>query len=198
MKKTIFITGASGFIGKKLVCQLSENDLYNIRIAGRNSLYKPVNENINYHVVKNFYKYKEWKNILTGCDTIIHLASMVHFRGNQKLKSHQYNLVNTKITKRIADFASKSNVKRFIFISSAKVNGEHTEKNKSIDINMTPYPKDIYAISKYNAEKELIKISQSSKLEFVIIRPPLVYGPGVKANFLSLITLVKTRLPLPF
>lgn len=108
----------------------------------------------------------------------------------------EYERVNTLGTMRLAEMAAAANVKRFVFLSSVKVNGEETRDQPFVETD-TPGPLDPYAVSKLKAEDGLLRLHRQGKLSVVIIRPPLIYGPGVRANFLQLIRLVDYGLPLP-
>ncbi|PML45748.1 NAD-dependent epimerase/dehydratase family protein, partial [Vibrio sp. 10N.261.52.A1] len=109
-----------------------------------------------------------------------------------------YRDINTLGTLNLAKQAAEAGVKRFVFVSSIKVNGEFTEPGSAFLPNLDNIPKDPYGLSKYEAEVELTKLSKETGLEVVIVRPPLVYGPGVKANFLSMMRMVEKAIPLPF
>ena len=109
-----------------------------------------------------------------------------------------YRDINTLGTLNLAKQAAEAGVKRFVFVSSIKVNGEFTEPGSPFLPNLDNIPKDPYGLSKYEAEVALAKLSKETGLEVVIVRPPLVYGPGVKANFLSMMRMVEKGIPLPF
>lgn len=192
----ILVTGANGFVGTVLCRELSEK-VYNVKGAFRS--------------IENFSKYSDyieciavgevgpdtdWTDALDGVNSIIHLASRVHVMQDTSVNPlDEYRRINTKGTKRLAAMAAKSGVRKIIYLSTIKVNGEggalsYTELD-------TPAPEDPYGISKWEAEQALQKIAAETGLEVVIIRPPLVYGPGVKANFLSMLEFVKRGIPLP-
>jgi len=138
----------------------------------------------------------DWSDALTGVDTVVHLAARVHVMNDISSDPlSAFRQVNVAGTERLARMAAQAGVRRFIYISSVKVNGEGCEKPfTERDI---PVPEDPYGVSKWEAEQALQKISAETGLEVVIIRPPLVYGPGVKANFLSLFKIVVRGIPLP-
>lgn len=137
-----------------------------------------------------------WSQALKDADTVVHLAARVHVTREEPRKSlTAFSLINTGGTDRLARAAASSGVRRLVFVSTVKVNGEggdtpYTEKDE-------PGPEDPYAISKWEAEQALQEIADSTALEVVILRPPLVYGPNVKANFLELLKWVKRGVPLP-
>jgi len=138
----------------------------------------------------------DWSEVLIDVDTVVHLAARVHRPKENSLDSlASYRRVNVAGTKRLAQMAADCNVRRLIYISSIKVNGEgraqpYTEED-------TPEPADPYGVSKWEAEQILYEIADATGLEVVVLRPPLVYGPGVKANFLRLMEIVARGIPLP-
>lgn len=180
----ILVTGASGFIGKHLTNKLSKNNYTVITVTRRS--FPPISSTTN------------WFSILSkSIDTIIHLAARVHLmQDNATDPMAAYRETNTASTLNLAQQAADAGVRRFIFISSIKVNGE------GLDIpyteEMHPNPSDAYAVSKWEAEKGLLKIAQKTDMEIVILRPPLVYGDGVKANFLRMLQWINKGIPLPF
>ena len=187
----VAVTGSNGFVGKHLCRSLRESG-YQVR---------PIQRQLERHVfvIKDLTDIKNLNKALSGVDVIIHCASKVHSNQNlSKENIEKYNSINVKATEKIALQAVKANIKRFIFISSIKVNGELTKNRNSFTNKSNPNPHDLYAKSKLEAEQKLLEISNSTNLEVVIIRPPLVYGPEVGANFLSLIKLVDFGIPLPF
>ena len=132
----------------------------------------------------------DWTAALTACDAVVHLAARVHVMDDP---AHNplalYRATNTEATLNLARQAARAGVKRFVFISSIKVNGEGRDAPyRETDV---PAPDDAYAISKWEAEQGLQRIAADTGLEVVILRPPLVYGPGVKANFLRLMQMVQ-------
>jgi len=191
----ILVTGASGFIGRNLCLSLKDKG-YIIRAALRRNI--PNIPGVNEYVeVADIDESTDWLRALQGVDCVIHLAGRAHLMdehgGNPATVYHRVNALGTK---RLAEQAAQSGVKRFIFVSSVKVNGEgsrlpYTEKD-------VPRPQDAYGISKQEAEDLLSSIAAKTGLQKVILRLPLVYGPGVKANFKNLIKFVNTGLPLPF
>lgn len=138
-----------------------------------------------------------WEKALAGIDTVIHLAARVHIMEDTATDPlTEFRTVNTEGTKRLASEAARCGVKRLVFISSIKVNGEESPEAYS-ECSPTE-PTDPYGISKLEAELALRQIEAETGLEVVIIRPTLVYGPGVKANFLNMIKVIDSGLPLPF
>ena len=195
MSMKVFVTGATGFIGRNLCSFLKEKG-YFVRAAIRSNL-RDVSGVDEFIQVEDIDESTDWHHALVGVDTVIHLAARVHIMhevATDPLES--FRKINVLGTRHLARMAAKAGVKRFIFISSVKVNGEgalksYTEKD-------TPGPQDAYGISKREAEDSLIDIASKTGLEVVILRLPLVYGPGVKANFKNLIKLANSGIPLPF
>ena len=137
-------------------------------------------------------------NLLKEIDIVIHLAAQVHImEGTSMDVLEDYRIINSRATELLASEASTGGVRRFIFLSTIKVNGEETY-NRVMRVTDTPNPQDPYAASKHDAEIALRKIGEESEMEYVILRPPLVYGPGVRANFLRLLRIISLKYPLPF
>ncbi len=193
----ILVTGACGFIGAALCEKLS---FMGHRVCGTATSAEKlsgVSKWVRPLVIEQIGPATDWSDALINIDTIIHLASRVHIMRETATDSlSAYRCVNVEGTERLARKAAEAGVRRFVYISSIKVNGEGSSlPYKEVD---TPAPFDPYAVSKWEAEQLLHKISSESALEVVILRPPLVYGPRVRANFLSLLKLVSSGFPLPF
>ena len=193
--KKVLVTGANGFIGRNLCATLKEKG-YFIVGAVRNNV-RDVSGVDEYIQVGDINETTDWQQALVGVDTVIHLAARVHIMNDPADEPVEvFRKVNVLGTERLARMAAKAGVRRFIFISSVKVNGEgfqgaYTEKD-------VPAPQDAYAVSKLEAESILKKIANETGLQVVVLRLPLVYGPRVKANFRNLIKLASSGLPLPF
>jgi nucleoside-diphosphate-sugar epimerase len=139
----------------------------------------------------------DWRAALQGISSVIHLAGRAHvMRESASNPLAAYRETNVAGTRRLAEAAAEEGVKRFIFLSSIKVNGERTDLQPFRESD-EPRPEDAYGISKLEAERELNRIAAGSEMGITIIRPPLVYGPGVKGNFLSLMRAVHRGIPLP-
>ena len=139
-----------------------------------------------------------WHQALQGSQTVVHLAGRAHVMDEHARDSLQaFREANVRATLTMAEQAAHAGVRRFVFVSSIKVNGEQTAPGSCFSAQDTPSPSDAYALSKWEAEQGLKKMAQSTDMELVIIRPPLVYGPGVKGNVATLARLARSRLPLP-
>jgi UDP-glucose 4-epimerase len=139
-----------------------------------------------------------WREAFMGVDAVIHTAARVHQmhdRAEDPLK--EFCQINTQATRRLAQYATSSGVKRFIFLSSLKVNGEKTETSCPFTPTDLPNPHDPYSVSKLYAEQAIADIAHKTGMAYTIIRPPLIYGPGVKGNFASLMHWLKRGIPLP-
>lgn len=201
--QSILITGATGFVGSRLAGFLSSQfPEMELRLAVRrrpDELQVPSVLSVgSIEVVGDINPYTNWSNALIGVDVVIHLAARVHVMNDVVLDPiEEYRNANTLATSHLAGEAAKAGVKRFIYLSSIKVNGEETTPGQSYSEESTPAPIDPYGVSKWEAEQGLEKVCAQTGMEFVIIRPPLIYGPGVKANFEKLMGLVAKGMPLP-
>lgn len=188
----ILVTGANGFIGRRLCAFLVEEG-HQVRRAVR--LHDGLPDTVEFDESASP---AALAGALAGIDCIIHLAAAVHVMGKVDAKlGGIYQKTNVDYTRHLAQAARDVGVRRFVFVSSIKVCGERSggEPLREADAG---HPTDPYALSKWAAEQELRRIEQESGLEVVIVRPPLVYGPGVRANFLALLSAVSAGLPMPF
>lgn len=191
----ILITGATGFIGRSLVPALISAG-HEVRCAVYQKSDSIPADQVQ---IDRLELQPDWTDALAGIDIVIHLAAKAHITNKKRyLYPEEYSNVNSMATQCLANQAAKCNVKRFIFLSSIKVNGEFTPENSPFTEHSVAQPEDPYAQSKLSAEHHLWNISKTTGMEIVILRPPLVYGPHVKANFLKIIKLVDKGWPLPF
>ncbi len=192
----ILITGATGFIGRRLIQTLLAQTPHRIAVLTRQSA--PLPDAVQPIRIDAIDGDTDYGDRLTGFDVIVHLAARVHRLDDTHLSAYPaYKAINTDGTLNLARQAAAAGVRRFIYLSSIKVNGESTTPGHPFRADDPPQPSDPYAISKHEAERALALLSQETGLEYVIIRPPLVYGPGVKANFQRLLGMVRKGLPLP-
>lgn len=193
--QNILITGANGFVGRALCTELARQG-YTICgvVRDLSSTTGLQCELMEIHTIEN----ADWSSKFANIDVIVHLAARVHVMREVVSNSLElFRAINVDATLKIAREAANAGVKRFVYLSSIKVNGESTSKNKPFTEIDIPNPHDAYAISKHEAEQGLLLIAKQTGMKVVIIRPPLVYGPGVKANFASLGNILKHSLPLP-
>tara|TARA_Y100000389_G_scaffold141180_1_gene139025 strand:+ start:1181 stop:2125 length:945 start_codon:yes stop_codon:yes gene_type:complete len=193
----ILVTGGNGFIGKA-ICKNLKKKNYTINITSRRDVAINLN-GMKVYSINEINENTNWFEALDRVSCVIHCAAKTHVM--KKLKKNSlisFRRVNVQGTINLAKQAAACGVKRFIFLSSIKVNGERTDKSIKFKYNDIPKPEDSYGVSKWEAEKGLWKISKETGLEVVIIRAPLVYGPAVKGNLRRLIKLIQSRIPLPF
>lgn len=194
MTLSVLITGANGFVGQAL-CAKARARGYLIKGAVR-----PTQTLADVEVVTigDIDGDTNWQKALRGINVVVHLAARVHVMNEQANDPLQaFRKVNVAGTLNLAKQAAQAGVKRFIFISSIKVNGESTVLGKPFHADDAPMPIDAYGISKHEAEKALRQLASETGMEVVIIRPPLVYGAGVKANFYSMMRWLDRGVPLP-
>lgn len=206
----VLVTGPDGFVGSCLCRELLERGW---SVVGAVRKARPVSSAqtdytslkgkehscVRFVCVGDIGPATDWTAALEGIDAVVHLAARVHVMEDSASDSlDEYRNVNVEGTRRLAEASAVAGVKRFVFISSIKVNGESTDDmTGAFKESDTPNPEDPYGVSKWEAEGALREIGRRTSMAVVIIRPPLVYGPGVSANFLKLIKLVDSGFPLP-
>ncbi|MDQ8186277.1 SDR family oxidoreductase [Pelagicoccus sp. SDUM812002] len=191
------VTGASGFIGKAVAERLTDGK--NSTVAALRHYSTELPADVQQVIYAGLTEDQNWAPLLKGVEAIVHCAARVHvMTETAENPLNEFRKVNVEGTLRLARQAASAGVKRFIFLSSIKVNGESTPLGRPFKAGDMPAPRDPYGISKLEAELALQDLSKSSGLDIVIIRPVLVYGPGVKANFRQLIHFVSRGIPLPF
>ncbi|MFC7299252.1 UDP-glucose 4-epimerase family protein [Herminiimonas aquatilis] len=189
----VLVTGANGFVGCALRAELQKRSLP-FATAVRQKQAKTEYEE---YAVGTLNGKTDWTHALLGCNTVIHLAARVHvMQEDAQDPLAAFREVNVISTLNLAHQAIAAGVRRFVYVSSVKVNGEESGQLPFTPFD-SPAPGDPYGLSKWEAEQALCELAKKSDLELVIVRPPLVYGPGVRANFLRLLTFVKWGVPLP-
>ena len=193
----ILLTGASGFVGRILLQQLTLNAENEIRAAMRSKIFD-LQAATDIVVVGDIDADTKWQTALAGVDVVIHCAARVHIMNDQSVDPlMDFRKTNVEGSLNLARQAAAVGVQRFVYVSSVKVNGEQTPVGRPFTEEVVPAPADPYGRSKMEAEHGLLALARDTGLEVIVIRPPLVYGPGVKANFLRLIKAVQKGLPLP-
>jgi nucleoside-diphosphate-sugar epimerase len=189
----ILLTGATGFVGAALRQRLML-DQHSLVLVARQA--RADDDEV--MTVGELGPNTDWKRALNGCDVVIHLAARVHVMVERSINSaSEFHYVNMGGTANLARQAAIAGVQRFVFLSTIKVNGESTQPGHPFSADDIPAPKDPYGVSKYEAEEALKIIAEQTGMEVVIIRSPLVYGPGVKANFEAMMRWVACGFPLP-
>jgi len=189
------ITGAAGFVGGPLVERLHKERIWELAVTTRSAAASfPADVR---HFPIEITSETDWTAALDGVDVIVHLAARVHIMDDRAADPlTEFRQINTAATLNLAEQAARAGVKRLVFISSIKVNGE--ENDRPFRHDDTPMPVDPYGISKLECEIGLHEISARTGIEIIVIRPPLVYGPGARGNFALLVGLVRKKIPLPF
>ena len=193
----ILVTGASGFIGQSL-CSALLNDGFPVRAAVRSELPFLIAGGLEVVHIGELDAQTDWGNVCLDVDCVIHCAARVHIMNETEADAlAAYRAVNVDGTRRLAEQAAEMGVRRLIYLSSIKVNGEMTVSGDIFSPSDKVFPKDPYGISKWEAELILREVASQTGLEVVIVRPPLVYGPRVKGNFLSILRWLSYGIPLP-
>jgi nucleoside-diphosphate-sugar epimerase len=190
---TALVTGAGGFVGSALVQRLASDRRCRVRASSRRASTSG-SDGVEWVVGPELGPDADWRAQLAGVDVVVHLAARVHvMAGSGRMSDTEFRRVNTEGTRRLAEQAAAAGVRRLIFLSTVKVHGEAGLVNE----DSPALPCDAYAASKRDAEAAIREVARTTGLEVVIVRPPLVYGPGVKANVEALVTAVRRGLPLP-
>ena len=195
-RPVVLVTGAAGFVGSALARHLRSAD-FEVRATVRAAVPASLAEVQTWtgaHLEGGF----NWTAPLRGCDVVLHTAARVHvMRDAAADRLAEFRRANVTGTLRLAGEAARAGVRRFVFVSSVKVNGERTMRGKPFTPDDTPAPADPYGVSKHEAELGLFELAAATGLEVTIVRPVLVYGPGVKGNFGTLLRWLSRGAPLP-
>lgn len=192
----VLVTGATGFVGQALCRHLLDQGHKVVATYRRHPGELPCD----WHQIGDMDGATDWSGIMDSTiDAVIHLAARVHVMDDQDPDPlAAFRRANRDATRQLAQAAARHGVKRFVFLSSIKVNGEFTMPGAPFEAEVQSPPQDPYGLSKWEAEQALQEVAQEEGLEVCVLRPPLVYGAGVKANFLNLIKLADKALPVPF
>jgi nucleoside-diphosphate-sugar epimerase len=209
----IVVTGANGFVGQALIGKLAHDNLPARLIARHSRLDLNPNPIVIEHTNPNpnpnsqsthqldlghISANTDWSQALKDAQSVVQLASRSHVLNEQSADpATLYQQINVDSTLNLAQQAATLGVKRVVFVSTIKANGESTQLGAPFSVNDLPNPQDVYSLSKYQAECELKLIGQQTGMEIVIIQPPIVYGLGVKANFLNMMKRLSKGIPLP-
>lgn len=194
---TVLVTGANGFVGGPVCERLLEGG-WQVKGSVRSEKQAAsLPEAVDPVIVGDLSGNTDWTEALRGVATVVHLAGRAHvLKEDAENPLEKFRQVNVQGASRLAGEAAKAGVRRFVYVSSVKVHGEGGPRAYNEDDK--PEPSGPYAQSKWEAEQALLQVARETGLEMVVLRPPLIYGPGVKANFLRLFKLIKCGLPLPF
>lgn len=194
----IFVTGATGFVGNALIRRLCADDTTRQIIAAVRRGQADWPGRVLPYQIGDLTPSTDWSLALKGVCAVVHCAARVHVMLDTSVNPlEEFRRINVQSTLNLARQAAASGVRRFVFISSIKVNGETTQPGRPFRADDIPAPLDPYGVSKMEAEQALLELGQQTGMEIVIVRPPLVYGPGVKANFAAMMRWVSRGIPLP-
>lgn len=192
---TTLVTGANGFVGSALCARLRRDD---VSVRGAVRALSSLPDGAETVVIGSLSSETEWTAALSKVEQVVHLAARVHVMNDKSSDPlAEFRRVNVEGTVALARQAAVAGVRRFVFLSSVKVNGEFTKPGHPFTADDVPAPEDPYGVSKHEAEQLLRQIAAETGMEVVIIRPPLVYGHGVKANFESMMRWLVRAVPLP-
>jgi len=196
MTQRVLVTGGQGFVGKALASSLLAQGLIVRASTRQNSA--STDRRLECVQTTDLSAKTDWLPVVQAIDTVVHCAARVHVMHDTEADPlSAFRAVNVEGTLNLARQAAAAGVNRFVFISSVKVNGESTEPGRAFAEADLANPQDSYGVSKHEAEQGLRQLAADTGMEVVIIRPPLVYGPGVKANFAALMRAVQRGWPLP-
>jgi nucleoside-diphosphate-sugar epimerase len=195
-QQCILVTGANGFVGSHVIDALLTSG-YSVKAVVRNT-WSDAPQGVDLLIADLSLPF-DWSDALQGVTAIIHLAARVHQTDESpQMAIEEFRNINTRATLELADQAAIIGVKRFLYLSTIAVNGVFTAPGEYFTEQSEPSPKSSYATSKYESELGLLKIAQKYPMEVTIIRPPMIYGFNAPGNFSRLISIIKTRIPLPF
>lgn len=190
------VSGANGFVGQALCKRMVADGMQVIGTVRSANEADKLPKGVSIFLIKSIGRDTDWSDALAEVDTVVHLAARVHVMNDTSSDPlSAFRQVNVAGTERLARMAAATGIKRFVYISSIKVNGEG--RDRPFTEQDLPAPDDPYGLSKWEAEQILHRVAKETGLEVVILRPPLIYGPGVKANFFNLLKFLDRSIPLP-
>jgi UDP-4-keto-D-QuiNAc 4-reductase len=195
VKKSALVTGGRGFVGSRLCGRLRDRE-WRVVVGSREHGPATDGTNMSAACLPLSTDPGRWQEALKSIDCVVHLAAHVHRMGRNRVPDSEYEIINVEGSRFVAEQSALAGVKRFVFLSSAKVNGEG-RSSSAYRAEDPAEPQDAYGRSKLAAEGVIADICGRSGMDLIIIRPPLVYGPGVRANFYRLLRMVELGLPLP-
>lgn len=191
----LLVTGANGFVGRSVCAEANKRGLH---VTGVVRSASQQFAGIKTITVDEIGSETNWTASIVGIDVVIHLAARVHvMKDTSSDPLHEFRKVNTEGSEHLARSAAAMGVRRFVYVSSIKVNGEESGDESKFNEFDAPNPQDPYGVSKWESEQALHRIAQETGLEVVIVRPPLVYGAGVKGNFVQMLNVLAKGVPLP-
>lgn len=191
----VLVTGAGGFVGRALLERLRGEPGLTLCAALRQPA-AHIASDVQTCIVDDVLD--DWRELLAGVDVVVHCAGRAHIMHEASADPlAEFRRVNVQGSLHLASQAAAAGVRRFVFLSSIKVNGETTAPEMAYTAHDRPAPADPYGVSKWEAEQRLAQLARETAIELVVLRPVLVYGPGVKANFRSLLACLSKRIPLP-
>lgn len=192
------VTGGTGFVGRQLIAELVKRDVL-VRTTARDAqAATTLPSSVATHIVGDLTEYAGFDALLQNVDCVIHLAARAHVTSDRAGdNSNLYRISNETLTRRLAEAAARRGVKRFVMTSTIKVFGE-MDRGRPFRADDRPAPVDAYGRSKWAAEQALWSVSRETAMQAVVVRPPLVYGPAVRANFLRIMRVVDRGIPVPF
>jgi nucleoside-diphosphate-sugar epimerase len=194
---TVLVTGANGFVGRRVCRELLRRGQAVRAVVRSASAGRDLPGAV--FALGDLCTTSAWEPVIDGIEAVIHTAARVHIMHDTAKDSlDAFRAVNVRITEALARAAAAHGVRRFVYVSSIKVNGDSTSHDAPFTASDEPGPRDPYGVSKWEAEEALRRISNETGLEVAIVRPPLVYGPGVRGNFIRLIRLVNAGAIFPF
>lgn len=197
MSRIVAVTGATGFVGKELCSQLDASGVLTLRFRSGDNSNRDTSSS-DAKPLDLLASESSWAQVLAGVDTVVHLAALTHESSRVEGATGLFHSVNVAGTENLVRASAKAGVKRFVFMSSIKVNGESTQSERGFSSRDIPAPTTAYGMTKLEAEDRVVEICEANSMDWVVVRTPLVCGGGVKGNLNQLIGWASRHLPMPF